>query len=556
MDRFNFLSMSFEPISIAAKDAFLSSAPPRLIPREISNQVMPWRDTWLPCLMGVAVLIFGLAMSGFLMPRHLVSEWRLEKEAVEVVSGEILLSEETKTKVNGSRIWKYEFAYRPVGESKQKGTAYTSGKRWDSGGTVDVRYLLADPRIAVPVGARLDDTTPWFSLILIFPLLGLSSIVSVFYQRIWKRRLLSHGIVGKAVVNAVVRSNIQDSGQPTYQLRMTLCGSGIPFQKRTRDAAEIDAAEAKLKSGEPLNVLYDSNKPRRFFVLDCWATTVAALPTERFFRENPLPSEVSTRNPAAVVAIDAFLRMPTPQRIPKEIFKKAAGSSGMLGLQFFGAVFFTFGLFFSWMTLPFYLPKQWLLEVAPAASVSGKITAVEDSKGSVNGVAVVGYRFSFRPENAVAREGLAYRTGGDWVVGTPVTVRYLSAFPSVARPEGARMGVSPPGGVFVVVFPLVGALVLLGPMLLRARKIQVLRNGQVSTARVMAVEKTTVQINNQSQYKIHLSRTSDGSQIIRRTCSLQEISFAATKWKDAELVKILYLPQKSNGVLLPESWNE
>ncbi len=468
MDQFNFLPMFSEPISSATKDTFLSSAPPRHVPPEIAKKVIPWRDTWLSCLVGAGVIVLGLALSGVIVPRHLASEWRLEKEVVEVVSGEILSSLATKTKVNGTRIWKYQFGYHPTGKSKQRGIAYTSGKRWDRGQAVDVRYLIADFQIAVPVGARLDETPPWLSLILIFPLVGIVSICGTIHKRTWKRRLLSHGMVKKAVVNAVEPSKFQNTGQLYYKLRLRSCESGMLFEKGTRDAAEIDTAEAKLKSGEPLTILYDPHKPKRFFVTDCWSATAATLPTERFLRENLRPIGALPRNSATAVVTDTFLRMPVPRPIPKEILRKAAGGSGTWVMQMVGAGFFAVGLFLSWQALS------------------------EDT----------------------------------------------------------------PMALTVVIFPLFGAVALFGPMLLQSRKVQILRHGQVSTARVTAVEKTSVQINDRCQYKIHLSRTSDGLQMVRRTCSSQEISFAARKWKDAESVKILYLLGRQNSVLLPESWNE
>lgn len=114
----------------------------------------------------------------------------------------------------------------------------------------------------------------------------------------------------------------------------------------------------------------------------------------------------------------------------------------------------------------------------------------------------------------------------------------------------------PPLLVAILIFPLAGAGFLVGPMVFRFRKLQVLRNGRVSTATITSVGKTSVRVNNESQYLIHLMRAGDGTRMTKRACFKGEIALSMRKWRDGEPVKILFLPDKPNRFLLPESWTE
>lgn len=460
--------MPVKSISTDLRNAFLTSSPPRIVPQEISQRIIPGWETLTRSLAGGVFLFVGLVLSWFFVPRHLPEQWRLDKGPVEIVPGEILTVEDTRTTVNKSRVWKYEFVFRTQGGAEQKGIAHTPGKQWEAGAPAEVRYLISDPRIAVPVGATLDAASAMGCVVLVFPLLGLYIVLHSLFERRWKKRLLRDGLVGEAVVNSLEKSILQSNGQNFYTLRMTRGDDGIPIQKRIHMAEEINVAEAKLKSGEPLTLLYDRNKPKRFFIVESWDADAGGIRPERFFREYAVPVSTPFVSPVAELATNTFLEEPAPRRVPRQISKKAAPLGGMFMFQLFGMAFLVFGLFAVWRAL----------------------------------------------------------------------------------------GESTTFSAVMLIFPLIGFLALFGPVFLRSRDLRIVRMGTVATASITSVEKTTVKINEQCQYKIHLTRDDDGFPMVKRTHRAKEIAFAMRKWRDGEPVKILYLPDNPKRFLMPESWNE
>lgn len=546
--------MPAEPISSAARDVLLASSPPRVVPQEIVRKVVPWSEVSVKLWTSGLTLCIGLVLAAFFVPRHLVEQWRLDNEVVETTSGKILTTENTRTKINGARVWKYEFVFAKEGNAEQRGIAYTSGKRWETDASVEIRYIIADPRIAMPSGARLDEAPATGAVVLIFPLLGLYGLVHTLLERNWKKRLLSHGLVGKAKVDSVEKSLFQSNGRNTYKLRMTRGDDGVQIRKSTQSIAEINVAEARLRSGKPLTLIYHRNKRKRFLIVDSWDANAARLPTERYFRENPVSAVLPSVNPVAERMTMAFLEMPAPRRIPWEIKRKAVPVDGSFIIQLMGAIFFAFGAFVSWKVLPFYLPKQWLVELGPSKTVAGEILSVEDPHVIDNNVKVFRHRFRYQPAEGPAQEGVAYRSGVGWTAGMPVLVRYLPVNPYLAVPEGARMGPSTGIVSVVLVFPLLGCAFMFGPVFLRSRKLRMLRMGVVATADITSLEKTSAKVNQDVMYKIVLDH--DGAALVKRSFDAKEIAFAMRRWQERKPVKILHPPGRPNQFLLPELWNE
>jgi hypothetical protein len=542
--------MPVEPISTVVRDAFLASSPPRIVPQEIYQRAIPWKATVMNCIAGVLVLSVGLLLSGFIVPRHFLQQWRLDKGPVAVVSGQILKADETRTSVNENRVWKYEFSYRPEGRPERNQVAYTSGRPWEADTPVDVRYLIADPDVAVPVGARMDEFPAWAVWLLIVPAFGLFGIILPFRTRLIKRRLLRHGLIGEAIVDSVEMTSTRVNNQNVYGISLTNQSDGSRLRKRSYNTEEIDMAEARRKAGEPLTVIYERSNPKRFLIVDDWFGRGSSV--ERFSRENRLTHAAPLVGPGGEEATGSFYEMPAPRQVPKGVMKAATAPGGGWGFHFYGGIiFFGIGLLFMWSFFPFHLPKQWWLDLGPSRTVSGRILTVEDAEIDSD----KRYRFSY-PSEEGEKQGIAYITKGGWEVGRPVRVRYLLSHPEIAVPEGARMGPGAlGGGSFALIFATVGGVLSFGPVVARFRNSKILRRGSLSTARVTRVEKMWAQVNDRDQYKLHLTRVDDGMKLVKRTLDRDEISFAMGKQDDGVPVKILYLPGKPKHFLMPQLWN-
>lgn len=252
---------------------------------------------------------------------------------------------------------------------------------------------------------------------------------------------------------------------------------------------------------------------------------------------------------------DAFLSMSPPRQVPQTVLKAANPTRNVVVPVIVGTIFLLMGLLFSWAFFPKNLPLQWKLDKGPALSVPGKILAAEETNLSINKVKVVKYRFSYQPDSGMRREGDAYTTGSRWNEGAKVTVRVLAADPAVAAPEGARLSKSTAVMLFVLIFPLVGAAILFFTLRGSRMSKHVLQNGLLTHAAVDSLEKTYVVVNNQPQFKFHLTRNDDRSTIVKRSHDRREINLLEKKKSAGEPVMILLDPQKPKRLLFPETWN-
>jgi hypothetical protein len=252
---------------------------------------------------------------------------------------------------------------------------------------------------------------------------------------------------------------------------------------------------------------------------------------------------------------DAFLASPAPRRVPPSIFKVTA-PEGTRTILFAGLLFLIMGLFFSWTFMPWYLPRQWRLDLGPAAAVQGTITEVEviGTSRKKHKPLVQKYTYRFAAKDGASREGTAYTTGGRWKEGRKVKVRYLESDPSVSVPLGARMGEEDVVGSFVILFPLMGSAVLISYFVERRRRMILLSHGWIGKGSVTALERTWASVNNQPQYKIKVTRTDYGVESVMRSYYPGVVSFVTARKDAQEPVTILYDPRKPKRLMLPETW--
>lgn len=494
-------------------------------------------------------LVIGTILCWGFLPVRWLDERRIEKGPSVTVMGRILEVEDTNMEMNHNRVWKHKFRYQTADGKIRHGEAFLTGKKWKENARVKVRHLVDEPDTAKVVGARMEASPPWLAFVLLFPLAGAAVIFGWFWSRASKMRLLREGVVSSARIESIDTTSMSVNGTNVRKIRLSIPEAGEVVRK-TWDDVEIELLSEKKEKGGSLAVLLDPRKPKRMIFPDAWEDGAGVVDVESL--AGIIPGEGGTP-PKLRDEVEAFLGMPTPRRIPRWLGKEFSPGFGGWFLRLFGLIFLSMGLFFSWMFVPWHLPKQWMLDAGDHASAQGTITELVNPRMEINGEKVMGYRFSFRPENGSEVQGLGYTDGERWAVGNTVPVSYLRSDPRIAVPDGARLGPSSLGAMFVILFPIIGASVLFIPMMFQRRKKKILISGRVGAVKVADVRKTNVSIDRQPQHVVRMIRD-DGTSLEKKTHQPGEVALVKEKARSREWMTILHDPMKPDRLLFPEAW--
>lgn len=142
---------------------------------------------------------------------------------------------------------------------------------------------------------------------------------------------------------------------------------------------------------------------------------------------------------------------------------------------------------------------------------NGVVTAVEDTRASENRRHIWRVRYHYSV-SAEAYDGASYSSGGsDHAIGDLVIVEYLKRDHSSSRIEGLRRGMFGAGVLFVLIFPLIGAVITLIALRFGARRSEILVRGIAVFARYKETRPTNVTVNRRPVYEvIHEYRTLEG----------------------------------------------
>jgi hypothetical protein len=185
--------------------------------------------------------------------------------------------------------------------------------------------------------------------------------------------------------------------------------------------------------------------------------------------------------------------VPPPRRVP--LPTACAILTGLLGLV--GAIFFSFGMLFVWVFGSMIHPiDEWRLShayaKAPALIETVKVTNARENK-----VKVYEYGFRFQPGDGLPVNGSCYTTGQTWKEGDRAVVHYLPGNPGVARLEGARISVfSSWILLFLFIFPMVGLCLFIAPLVPGIKKMNLLRQGEITGAIKISSSPTNTSVNN------------------------------------------------------------
>lgn len=250
----------------------------------------------------------------------------------------------------------------------------------------------------------------------------------------------------------------------------------------------------------------------------------------------------------------AVLAAPPPRVLPRALRRSALQQAAPLSFGIFGALFGGFGLIFVWFFFPRNIVQEWKLNSEETAQASGVIIGVADTRLSINRQKVVLYGFEFRTTAGVLRRGECFTTGRRWQTGDSVQILYLRDLPSIARPIGARLSSTSMGSMFVALFPLGGAGLVLWVFISRRRTLHAFIHGRVFEAHVTDIEHTQTMVNDYSVYKITFEQPDLPQEpIILRHWKPKVVAFLQARRENRQPVFLLNDPRKPKIFLIPET---
>lgn len=249
-------------VKVTADDIaqLLANAPPRQVPSHVANATRV-SGGWMQLLSGVGFFAFGMLFVRVFFPWQFYNDWRLADAPT--TSGVVREVNDAHMKILGAKVMEYVFMYTPDGVARE-GRCFTSGTRWSSGETVNVRYLKSNPGVACIDGARLSTGGPVGAFVVIFPSVGAGLVVAslVYWRR--DRRLLRLGETAEAEVVSVEQTQTRVNNQSVYRVTLQAAelNGGLPVTVKRLNLADVDLATERLEAKQRLFVLYDPAKPK------------------------------------------------------------------------------------------------------------------------------------------------------------------------------------------------------------------------------------------------------------------------------------------------------
>lgn len=195
----------------------------------------------------------------------------------------------------------------------------------------------------------------------------------------------------------------------------------------------------------------------------------------------------------------------------------AAGISVLLGgfMTQFGAAFFSFGMIFCWVFIGMADIPGTIRFMGETATASGVVTRVTATSAKENEARVQEIEYRFTDGAGATHTGVSYSAYNVPHAGTTVRVEYLHGDPTVSRIEGMRRSEMPIFVIFVVIFPVVGALIGIAGIRAGRRRLRMLYVGRMARGKLVAKEPTNTKINNQTVYKLTFEFTTPDGRVGR-----------------------------------------
>lgn len=176
---------------------------------------------------------------------------------------------------------------------------------------------------------------------------------------------------------------------------------------------------------------------------------------------------------------------------------------------FFGGIltqmgwwFFGFGLIFVW-SFGLNADLSFIQFRGEVATVKGQVARIVATNSSENDRRIYEYHFVTTIEEGTPIGGVSYSSTNHTIQeGDTVTIEFPAEKPQYARIQGMRNAGFPVWVLFVVIFPLIGAIFIVIGLLGAIKTLRLLQYGMFTTATLVSKERTNTTINNQYVYKL------------------------------------------------------
>lgn len=240
----------------------------------------------------------------------------------------------------------------------------------------------------------------------------------------------------------------------------------------------------------------------------------------------------------------ASLGLP-PRPIPLSVRSRVL-FGGMLNQ--FSWLWLAFSMFFVMLFIDSTTIKGLLFSFATLETAPGTVLSVEETNFSENERSVYAIHYTFRIEQLEAEyAGVSYTTGySSFGAGQMVAVEYQTNQPANSRIRGTRVSAFGPLVLFVLIFPLIGVLLLVGGVRLGIRGLRLLQIGSEAQGTLIDKQPTSTRINEQMVYKLTFN-FADASGMRYQTSAKTHLPYTL---EDEATERVLYDPRNPHYAVL------
>ena len=197
---------------------------------------------------------------------------------------------------------------------------------------------------------------------------------------------------------------------------------------------------------------------------------------------------------------------PPPRHVPLSL----ALSNLFNGFAQIGWAVFGFGMIFAWVFIG-NADFSFITFRGPHAEQTAKVTRVAATGASENDSAVIANHYEYYVAG-VHYTGTSYSRGGSASEGERVTIEYDEDHPERSRISGMRRAQFGPAVMLVGIFPLIGFLFVLFATLSGLRRTKLLRDGVLTTGKLLGRERTNMTVNDAPVWKLTFGFTARDGQ--------------------------------------------
>lgn len=251
--------------------------------------------------------------------------------------------------------------------------------------------------------------------------------------------------------------------------------------------------------------------------------------------------------------LDDYSRRPLEARLSRDSQLRRVPAAASLSVLFggfltqFGGFFFAFGMIFCWVFIGLADSSSLYVFSGEVVQAEGVVTACEASNARENNQQVYSVRYEFMDERRTRQTGESFFTGRQFNVGERLAIEYPRGKPAVSRVKGGRTAPFDAWVLFVVIFPLVGAVMAFFGVKRGWHNLRMLHVGKLARGRLVGKEATNTKINKQTVYKLTFEFTTESGEVARVSDSTHE----TWRLEDEHEEQLLYDPARpSSGALV------